>query len=496
MIIGGLDVGTTGAKIVLYNGQGNLLETYYTEYDAKHQNGQHEIDFRAVREGVFSLLKQAVKAYTIDALGVTSFGETFALLDENDTVLTLSMLYTDPRGEQECAALVQAVGEEKLTLLTGVKPHPMYSIAKMMWHKNNTPAFKDCRRILLGEDFIVYTLTGVAQIDYSLAARTAAFDVEKKCWIDEVFQAAGIDPALLATPVPAGTAAGVITDAVKKELGVDYDITVVNGCHDQVAAMIGAGVFSPAQAMDGTGTVECIPVILENKPENVAFYEGGYSVVPFMDGTYACYALSFTGGATLKWFRDNFAADEHKAAQAAGENVYAVLDSKVPQGPTGLLVLPHFAGAATPYMDNDAKAAFVGVTLETTKYDLYKALMEGTSYEMLLNFDTLRGALTAPITEIRATGGGATSDVWLQIKADILNTSITALTCKEVGAAGTAALAGVAVGAFDSVKSATEKMVKVRKVFTPTTKHTQCYADLYNRYGLMYNMMRELRCKQ
>lgn len=493
MIIGGLDVGTTGAKIVLYNEQGTLLETYYTEYDAVHQNGQHEIDFRDVKDGIFTLLKQAVAAYKIDAIGVTSFGETFALLDENDNVLTPSMLYTDPRGEQECAALKAAIGEEKLTLLTGVKPHPMYSICKMMWHKANTPAFKDCRRILLGEDFIVYTLTGVAQIDYSLAARTAAFDIEKKCWIDDVFDAAGINPSLLATPVPAGTVAGTVTQAVKDALGIDYDITVVNGCHDQVAGMIGAGVFDPSQAMDGTGTVECIPVILEKKPENIAFYEGGYSVVPFMDDTYACYALSFTGGATLKWFRDTFATDERAAAEAAGKNVYAVLDSKVPNGPTGLLILPHFAGAATPYMDNDAKAAFVGVTLETTKYDLYKALMEGTSYEMLLNFNTLSAALTAPITEIRATGGGATSDVWLQIKADILNTAITALTCKEVGAAGTAALAGVAVGAFDTVKDAVAKMVKVRKVFTPTTKHTNQYQELYKRYALMYTAVKGLR---
>ena len=112
---------------------------------------------------------------------------------------------------------------------------------------------------------------------------------------------------------------------------------------------------------------------------------------------------------------------------------------------------------------------------------------------MLLNFNTLRTALTAPITEIRATGGGATSDVWLQIKADILNTNITALTCKEVGVAGTVALAGVAVGAFDSVKTAAEKMVRVRKVFNPTTKHTNTYKNLYKNYEKMYIAVKGLR---
>jgi len=492
MIIGGLDVGTTGCKIVLYNENAELLATYYTEYTATHQNGQHEIDFAEVKEGVLSLLKQAVANYRIDALGVTSFGETFAMLDENDTVLAPSMLYTDPRGGDECGALCDALGEDALTLQTGVKPHPMYSVSKIAWLKQNKPdAFARCKRILLGEDFIVYSLTGRAQIDYSLAARTAAFDIEKKCWIPEIFDVFGIDSSLMSTPVPMGTSAGVITDAVKQELGIGYAFEVVNGCHDQVAGMVGAGVFSPDQAMDGTGTVECIPVILDRKPTDLKFYEGGYSVVPFGNDRYACYAFSFTGGATLKWFRDNFAEEEYRKAAANGTNVYADLDQCVSDAPTGILVLPHFAGAATPYMDNDSKAAFVGITLETTKYDLYKALMEGTSYEMLLNFNALR-TQTGDIAEIRATGGGAASDVWLQIKADILNTAITALTCKEVGAAGTAALAGVATGVFADLNIAVSQMVQIRKVFAPNPQHRADYQKYYQQYAGLYRAVKGL----
>lgn len=491
MIIGGLDVGTTGCKIALYNEKSQLLNTIYNEYDAVHKNGQHEIDFSDVKAGVLKILQKASAQYKIDALGVTSFGETFAMLDDNDNILAPSMLYTDPRGEEECAFLCETLGGERLTLLTGVKPHPMYSISKIMWHKNNTAEFSKCSRILLGEDFIIYTLTGNAQIDYSLAARTGAFDIENKCWIPEIFDAAGVDVSLMSRPVPTGTIAGKMKEELKVALGIDYDITVVNGCHDQVAGMIGSGVFDVTQAMDGTGTVECIPVILKEKPKDLSFYEGGYSVVPYLGGLYACYALSFTGGATLKWFRDNFAELDMLQAAESGENVYAKLDKAVSDKPTGILILPHFAGAATPYMDNDSKAVFVGITLETTKYDLYKALMEGTSYEMLFNFNIMKSH-TGEIEEIRATGGGATSDAWLQIKADILNTEITALSCKEVGAAGTAVITGVAVGAFDNLHTAVAGMVKVRKIFEPNGENVRIYSRLYKKYADLYSAVRGL----
>lgn len=489
MAIGGLDVGTTGCKIAIYDEQAQAVATYYNEYDAVHKDGQHEIDFNDIKNGVLKLLRLAVKEHRIDALGVTSFGETFAMLDEDDNILAPSMLYTDPRGEEEVMSLSQKLGEEKLTLITGVKPHQMYSIAKIMWHKNNNPdAFKRCKRILLGEDFVIYTLSGEAKIDYSLAARTAAFDIEKKCWSKEIFEGAGIDVKLMSEAVEAGSVAGLLKESLKKELGIDYDIKLVNGCHDQITAMIGSGVFDTDTAMDGTGTVECIPVILKEKPTDLRLYEGGYSVVPYPLGGYACYALSFTGGATLKWFRDNFAEKEF---EEYGDGVYKELDKRVKDEPTGILVLPHFAGAATPYMDNASKAAFVGITLETDKFDIYKALMEGTSYEMLLNFNTMK-EFTGDIKEIRATGGGANSDVWLSIKADVLGAEITALSCKEIGAAGTAALAGAAIGVYDSVKAAIPRMAPVRKTFSPNTEKQKLYSEYYKKYANLYNAVKGL----
>ena len=490
--IGGLDVGTTGCKIAVYADSGKLFNTYYTEYASKHSKGLHEIDFNDIKSGVIQILKQAASECYLYAVGVTSFGETFAMLDDNDNILSDSMLYTDPRGDEECRELCTLLGEEKMTSITGVKPNKMYSISKIMWHKINTPEiYRRCTKILLGEDFIVYTLTGRRTIDYSLAARTGAFNIAEKKWCREIFDAAGVSLALMSEPVESGTYAGLITEDIKKLLGISYDIKVINCCHDQVAAMIGSGVFEKGIAMDGTGTVECIPVIFDAIPNDPKLYDKGYSVVPYVNGKYACYALSFTGGATLKWFRDNFAEIEKELCSKSGKNVYAYLDSLVPKSPTNLLILPYFAGAATPYMDTDAKAAFIGVTLETTKYDIYRALMEGTSYEILLNFNELQ-QYTGEIKEIRATGGGATSDVWLQIKADILNTKIYASSNHEIGAAGTAALAGVAAGVYSDLKQASEKFSDFSKVFLPSHNNAAVYAQYYEQYKNIYKAVKNL----
>lgn len=492
MYIAGLDVGTTGCKIAVFDCDGTLLDTYYREYDAKHLDGSHEISFEDVRTGVLEVLKDAANAYKLEALGVTSFGETFAVLDENDNILLPSMLYTDPRGEEYCKGLEDKIGYERLVNITGCKPHQMFSIYKIMWIKNNRPdVYNKSKHILLGEDFIVYTLCGNALIDYSLAARTAAFDIVNKKWCDEIFAAAGVDKNLLSTPVQTGTVAGNLKESIKRDIGIDYDIKIVCACHDQIAAMVGSGVFDPSIAMDGTGTVECIPVMFNEKPVDMKLYNGGYTVVPYIGNSYACYSLSYTGGATLKWFRDNFAELEKQLADKNGTNVYADLDKMVKDEPTGILVLPHFAGAATPYMDMGSKAAFLGLTLETTKYDLYKALMEGTSYEIKLNFDILE-KFASEIKELRATGGGASSEVWLQIKADILNKEIMSLNCREVGAAGTAIITLKAIGKITDMQAAAARMAPIKKVYKPNKSANIKYKALYKSYSKLYNAVRNL----
>ena len=194
-----------------------------------------------------------------------------------------------------------------------------------------------------------------------------------------------------------------------------------------------------------------------------------------------CYALSFTGGATLKWFRDNFSKDKS----------YAQLDSSVKDNPSGIMILPHFAGAANPYMDNSSKAAMLGLTLEHTDADIYKALMEGVTYEIMINIEHLE-SFGIKLNKLFATGGGASSDVWLQIKADILNRPVTALIAKEAGACGTCMMTGVAIGLFKDLYEAKSVFVKEKKTFVPDCNKVEKYQKYYKAYKKIYDAVRPI----
>lgn len=483
MYIGGLDVGTTGCKLTVCKENGDFVYNSYKEYEANRYGGEHEIDAENIFNAVCHVISDTAKKYELKAIGVTTFGETFTALDKNDKPLMPSMLYTDPRGAEETKELCNRLGERAVTDIAGVKPNSMYSIPKIMWiKKNKSEVYKNIRRIMLMEDYIVYMLTGIAQIDYSLAARTMGFDIRKKCWSEDIFGAAGIDISLMSAPVKTGTVAGEIKPEIRERLSIDYTIQIVSGCHDQVAACVGAGAFTPGEAVDGTGTVECITPVFDSIPKSPEFYDKGYCAVPYVfDNTYVCYAFSFTGGAAVKWFRDNFGK----------ELSYSELDNSTGKEPTGILIMPHFAGAATPYMDSGSKATIIGLTLEHNRGDVYKAVMEGVTYEIMLNIDALRKFGVTP-QRLYATGGGAKSRAWLQIKADILNREITALKAEEAGACGTCMLTAVAVGLYKDLVSAKEAFVKLGETFIPDKEKMARYGQLYNAYKKIYIPVREI----
>ena len=494
MSIGGLDIGTTGCKMSVYDPDGRFITKVYSEYAASRTAGEHELSADSVWAGVCAVIREVTsRVKDLDSIGITSFGESFVMLDENDDVLAPAMLYTDPRGGVQCAQLVERIGKKDLGDIVGLFPHQMFSLPKLMWIRDNrSDLYKRAKRVLLFQDFIVYRLTGAAQIDYSLASRTMAFDIRKRTWSDTVFEAAGINKNLFAAPVPSGTLAGKIRPLLTAVLGLSPDVLIVSCCHDQVSAAIGAGIFEEGDAIDGTGTVECITPVFNSIPDMNILQEGHFAVVPHaVADKYVSYAFCFTGGALLQWYRNQFARYESAIARQSGQNVYEMLDQSIPMDPTGILVLPHFAGSATPYMDSGSKGAIIGLTIEHTSADIYKALMEGVSYEMLLNIEMLRKA-GVKINRLRATGGGAKSIVWLQLKADIFGLPIVSLGSSEAGTIGSIMLAGLASGAFTSLQEAADRLIHEEGTCCPDWKKHTAYMAIFEKYKEVYRAVRPL----
>jgi xylulokinase len=492
----GIDVGTTGSKCTIFDVEGNVCSYAYREYDVENPSrGHFELNPEIVWEAVKWVMANAIKKHEgreVKAICISSFGESAVPIDKNGRVLYNSFLYTDVRGSKQCESLKDKIGLESLMNLTGLPAHPMYTISKIMWIRENLPeVYKNTWKFLLFEDFVVYRLCNETVIDYSLASRTMAFNITEKRWESKVLKEAEIDRDIFSCAVPSGSVVGIIKGDVAEELGLAKNVKIVTGGHDQVCAAIGGGIIRERMAINGIGTVECITPGFSRPFLNHCMLKNNFACVPHAkDGMYVTYAFNFTGGSLLKWYRDNFALYDKLEAQKLGENVYAMLDKKAANTPTNLLVLPHFSGAGTPYMDTSAKGAIMGLDFETTQAKFYRALLEGVNYEMMYNLECL-GNVGIEIDELRAVGGGAKSDLWLQIKADIMNKKIIALDVDEAGTLGTAILAGVAIGEYKSLEKAVETLVKVRKVFYPNLKNHQIYTENYYRYKKMYKAVKE-----
>ena len=193
----------------------------------------------------------------------------------------------------------------------------------------------------------------------------------------------------------------------------------------------------------------------------------------------------------MDWYSKTLAGYAKQEAEKTGQDIHTILESGYADTPTGLLVLPHFAGAATPYMDPGSKGAIIGLSVENTQQDVYIGCMEGVVYEMRLNMDRLKEAGVA-VKALRATGGGARSKLWMQMKADILNIPVTTLRSEEAGAAGSAMLVGIAVGVFENLEEAARVMVAPMDTYYPRQDVHERYESTYRRYTKVYNAVRPL----
>lgn len=470
MYLGGLDVGSSGCKLTVYDDHGNFIESHYEPYDSLHTYSEHTIDFNEIAAAVEKVTSATESC--LEALGVSTFGESFALLDQNDRILNRSMLYNDMRGEKECLTF----DRNRTINIACTAPAPLYTLPKLKWFAKNRPELiEKTSKICIISDYIIYLLTGERALNHSAAARTMGFDVRKKCWDKELFDCAGIDVGLMPPLVPDGTIVGV-----SNKFGLK-DTKIISSMHDQNAAAVGAGALDPGDCVDGSGSVECLTPIISSLPTNNKAYEAGIAFMPFLD-IYEGVAMSYTGGTAAKWVRDNFAIGCS----------YSELDSAIGTEPGKLFLLPHLAGAATPYMDASARGMLYGLTLGTTKFDIYRAILEGVAYEMRINLELLAECGIAP-NRLIATGGGAKSKIWTQIKSDITGLPISIATAPEVGALGLIMSAARSLGIVSDLHEAKKIFITEGETLFPNAERHKIYSECFEKYKKMYSLAKELR---
>lgn len=494
----GLDIGTTGCKAIAFNVEGKPLAHAYREYGVLYPRPEWaEIDpnkvWQCVSE-VISEVAQKVSDDPVKALAATSLGESFVPIAKDGTVLCNSMTYVDSRGAEQTEICERSLGKMRIFQITGQPTHPGYSLPKLMWLRDNKPdVFNKAWKFPLYEDFAYYKLGLEPTIDYSLAGRTMAFDVREKKWSEEIFSAVGIDPNVMSTPKPSGEVVGEIPTDIADELGLPRGTIAVTGGHDQPVNALGGGGVSEGIAIDGMGSTECITVGFNEAHLNESMLAANYPVYSHVkQGMYVSLAFSFTGGNLLRWYRDNFALDMVKEAEETGIDVYDLILRDVPKEPTGVYVVPHFGGSGTPYFDPDSKGTITGLTLGTTREQFVKALIEGITYELRLNIETLERAAGVNIERLRAVGGGAKSKMWLQLKADMTNKEVVSLAVSECGCLGAAILAGVGVGEYNSVDEAAELLVSEVDTFQPDPIMYEQYSELFSVYSELYPALKDV----
>jgi xylulokinase len=312
------------------------------------------------------------------------------------------------------------------------------------------------------------------------------YDLRGGQWSARILDTLGLDPSRLATVHPSGTVIGAMKPDLAEKLGFARPPLIVTGGHDQACGALGVGLTRPGLASVSTGTAEVMEISLAEPVLNETLYNGNISVYAHVvPGLYVAMTLNHSGGLLLRWFRDTLCGEEMSQAQASGSDAYDLLLKQASPEPSPLLILPHLAGSGTPTFDTASKGAILGLTFATTKTDLAKAVLEGLTFELRVNFDLLRAG-GVRIDELRAIGGGARSDLWVQLKADILGVPVSVPRVTDAACWGAALLAGVGAGCYSDLGQAVDRALRFDKHFTPDVARQQQYDARFELYREVY----------
>jgi xylulokinase len=488
----GIDVGTFGSKGVLCTAGGEILAQHQIEHGLSIPRpgwAEHDADavwWHDVCAISHALLDGArVTGHDIAALAVSALGADLVPLDAQGRALRPAILYgIDARAGQEIADLNARFGAAEMAELAGMALSAQSIGPKILWLRRNEPhVYARTRYLCTASSFLVYRLSDAYVLDMLTAAYyNPLFDIHKLAWSDRY-----AEPIVGSVPLPRlawpGETVGEITPLAAQETGLRSGTPVTAGTIDVFPEAISVGTLDPGDLMIVYGTTTCLALILDKIAPSDTMWMSPY-VFP---GLYCLLAGMATTGAVTRWFRDHFARQEMAAEAAGGPNAYAALTaeaSAVPPGSEGLVVLPYFSGERTPLNDPDARGVIAGLTLAHARGHIYRAILEATAYGVLHNLEVMRAGGANPRRAI-AAGGGAKSDLLVQIVSDVTGIE-QELPAQTIGAAyGDAFLAGLATGLV-SRSTLESQWVRIVRRFMPNPVRRERYKRYYAIYRSLY----------
>lgn len=469
----GIDIGTSGCKVLLIDETGTVLRQASAEYPIlvprplwSEQNPEEWW------QGVLKCLAE-INEPNPDAIGVTGQMHGSVFLDDRGEVVRPALLWNDQRTVEECAEIDRAVGPARLRTITCNPPLTGFQLPKVLWLRNHELSqYQRVRSILLPKDYIRFRLTGDRVTEVSDASGTGLLDVPNRGWSAEIAARLELDPELF----PRVIESSEITGITRGVPGLADGIPVVGGGGDQAAGAVGTGAVEPGVISVSLGTSGVVFTAIPSPEFDPA---GAAHTFCHANGAWHAMGVMLSCGGALRWYRDTLGA-------GAGYDALAAEAASVPPGAEGLTFLPYLTGERCPHNDPFARGGFMGLTLGHCRAHFSRAVFEGISFGLLDGYELLRG-LGATANEIRITSGGAKSRFWVQMLADLFETPCVTLTSDEGPAMGAAILAGVGVGKWSSTAAACREVVKILDRVEPQDNQ---YLAARERYRGLYSATR------
>lgn len=478
------DIGTSGNKAALFNIDGVLIESKTFSYDVEWtHDGFAEQDANIWYKSVCVLTKDLLKHIDAsDVIGISFSGQMQGCLvvDRNGNPLHKSIIWADIRARREEKLILSVFDKMSFYKITGNRPSCSYTLAKLLWLKHNKPdIYEETYRVLNAKDYIIYKLTGNFVTDYSDASSTNLLDLRKMEWSEEIADKMGVSLNKFPSIHYSTDVVGKITEKASQETGLGTDTSVVCGGGDGAISAIGAMSISEGDAFGTIGT-SAWNAITSKKPifdEEMKTFVFAHAIPDH----FIRLGTMQTAGAAMNWLKKSFFIDKNKDIDDTGadSDIYDEMEQLVKQaqvGSKGLLFLPYLMGERSPRWNRDAKASFIGLTVETSRADICRSVYEGIAMNLEIILNSIRKGNR--IKKFVLTGGAARSNLLCQLLSDVYGLSISIPNClEEATSVGAAVCAGVGIGEYKSFEKIHD-FIKIDHTIEALEENTLVYEKL------------------